>query len=115
MTAACNHFASIYFYLDSIKNKDTCTFASYKCDSIDTFNSGKCLKCSSKGCNKMGYFASPEKDLTTLYLDTKEAIKQSSCRQDYLLNFYSSKLSSMTRTKGKFTIFFETETQTSST
>jgi hypothetical protein len=115
MTAACNHFASIHFYLDSIKNKDSCRFNAYQCDSIGDFDSGKCLKCTSKGCNRMGYFSSPDRDLTTLYLNTKEAVKPPTCKQNYLINLYSSKLSGLKETKGKFTIFFETQSQTSTT
>ena len=113
MTAACNHFTSIHLYVDSIKNKDSCKYYGYTCNSIDDFNSGKCLKCSAKGCNKMGYWSSPSNDLGTTYLNTKNALKPPSCKQNYLLYLHSAK--NLSQTKGKFTIFFETSKQTSST
>ena len=110
----CNHFASIYFYIDSIKNKNVCKFTAYQCDSDENSLAGKCLKCSSRGCNRLGYFSSPNRDLTTLYLNTKEAIKLQSCKQNYLINLYSSKSNGLKATKGKLTVFFETQNQTSS-
>ena len=108
----CSHGASATLFTDSIKN--TCNYTSYPCSSEDDFNRGNCVKCSSVGCNQMGYRASPLLELNSLYLNTKSIEAPSCCLQHYQVtvtsdNFVSSKA------KGKVAIYFKTDDETSQT
>ncbi|MFN9943209.1 MAG: hypothetical protein ACK56I_27445, partial [bacterium] len=82
-TTACSHSASFTFYTESIKDKN-CKFTAYPCSYLNDFNNGRCLKCSSKGCNRMGYWSSPTKELGSLYLTTQDPLKSPLCRQNYV-------------------------------
>ncbi len=112
-STACSHSAAFTFYTESIKHKE-CKFTAYPCSSLNDFNSGKCLKCSAKGCNTMGYWSSPTKELGSLYLVTQDPLKSPLCKQNYILTLYSSNLNNIKQALGKFTIFFKTSKQTSS-
>ena len=64
---ACSHWAAIYFFLDSIESE--CLYTSYPCRSENEFEQGICMKCySANGCNRLGYYASPNNDKGDLYL-----------------------------------------------
>ena len=64
----------------------------------------------------MGYYSSPIYDQGSLYLNTQNVDDKRLCLQNYVLKLYSDDLSSMKKTRGKFTISFKTNTQeTSST
>ena len=102
-TTACSHMSAVYFFADSIKNY--CKYTGYSCASYDSFNKGDCLKCSSNGCNNMGYWASKAKDLGSLYLHTKPtppSNKAPFCKQSYRVNLKSNSLTSMLQTRGTF-------------
>jgi hypothetical protein len=110
---ACSHMAAVYFYLDSIRN-DACSYGAYKCASEDEFNSGKCLKCDSeRGCNQMGYWSDPKKELGTLYLNTKstQTNKNSFCKQSFSVELHSNKLGKAVQTRGLFRIQLESKSR----
>jgi len=114
-TTACSHIAALTFYIESITDK-SCDFVAYPCDSEDDFNTGKCIKCSSKGCNKMGYYSSPNLDLGSLYLNTQDPALSPLCLQNYALTLYSHNLNNIKQARGRFSISFKTDSQeTSST
>lgn len=64
----CSHRAAVNFFIDSIKEQSA--YSAYPCRSYNYFNKGNCNECGSKGCNKMGYWASASKDSGSLYLKT---------------------------------------------
>ena len=109
---SCSHTAAHTYYTESILS-DSCKFTAYKCSSEADFNAGKCISCSAAGCNRMGYASSPTKDLGTLYLNTQSPKQLPLCKQNYVLTVYSNYLSGLQQAKGKFTIYFKTETETS--
>ncbi|CAF0737891.1 unnamed protein product [Brachionus calyciflorus] len=113
-TVACSHQGAVSFYIDSIKNR--CKFTAYPCNSKDDFDQGNCLKCSAKGCNRMGYWSSPSKDLGTLYLNTQTPLKNDNfCLQNFQVGLVSNaKDITGVQARGRFTIFLETQTETSS-
>ena len=112
---ACSHFGAVYFFTDSLKSK-TCKYNAFECDSKATFDKGGCIKCSSKGCNKLGYFSSKNNDLGSLYLNTRSMKNQEAyCQQFFRLNLFSHSLNNMVQTRGKFSIRLRTSQQTSST
>ena len=84
---ACSHNVAIDIFTDSISKK--CKFTSYPCDSKDSFDKGLCLKCTSKGCNSMGYWASPQKGSGKLYLNTQSAVQAPFCMQNYRVTLFS--------------------------
>lgn len=106
--ASCSHLAAIYYFIDSINSK--CKYTSFSCNSKSDFESGNCLKCSSKGCNRMGYWSSPLNELGTLYLKTQSPLGDSFCRPSYVVTLISnSKLNtSLVEAKGNITIYLET-------
>ena len=112
-STACSHSSAFTYYTQSIKHRD-CKFTAFSCSSLSDFNSGKCMKCSAKGCNTMGYWSSPSKELGSLYLTTQDPQKTPLCIQNYVLTLYSSNLNNIKQAFGKFTIFFKTSQQTSS-
>lgn len=99
----CHHLASTIFYIDSIKNK--CSFTGYPCASDEDFNRGECLKCGPNGCNRMGYNASPDKDLNSLYLDSQSIYADYSCKHNYQLIATTGDVGDKLA-KGKFTVSF---------
>lgn len=109
----CSHTAAVYFFIDSIKNP-VCEYFAYKCDSKADFDAGKCLKCSEKGCNRMGYYSSLSKEQGSLYLSSQSLQKDSLfCKHSYGATLVSnSKVGSggLIRARGKFTIYFGTPT-----
>lgn len=66
---SCSHSKSYRYFIDSIKNK--CLFNSFPCSDFNDLKDGKCTKCTRKGCNRMGYWASASKESGKLYLDTQ--------------------------------------------
>ena len=115
-TTACSHISAITYYTESITDT-SCKFTAYPCKSEADFKSGKCLKCSSpNGCNRMGYYSSPDSDLGSLYLNTQNLNNKRLCLQYYIVKLYSNNLNNIKQTRGKFTIYFKTTSQeTSST
>ncbi|RNA45174.1 pancreatic triacylglycerol lipase-like [Brachionus plicatilis] len=111
---ACSHMAAVYFFTDSITSK--CKYSGFQCNSKDDFDRGNCMKCSSKGCNRMGYWSSPSNDLGTLYLNTQAPLNNDHyCKQNFKTSLVSnSKDVTGVQARGKFTIFFETSTEMSS-
>ena len=87
---ACSHSASYHFYTDSISNQ--CKYTSYQCDTEEDFNSGLCIRCSDKGCNRMGYWADPNKDIGRLFLNTQSPNETPFCLQNYRVTLYSDDL-----------------------
>ncbi len=104
---SCSHTAAFYYYIDSIRA--ACKFLAYPCKSANDFNNGKCLKCGERGCNRMGYWSSPKKDLGTLYLATQSPESYSYCKQSFAVTLESNKVENLSRTTGKFTVYFETK------
>ena len=115
-TTACSHISAITYYTESITDT-SCKFTAYPCKSEADFKSGKCLKCSSpNGCNRMGYYSSPDSDLGSLYLNTQDPKLSPLCLQNFVINLYSHSLNNIKQARGKFTIAFKTTSQqTSST
>jgi pancreatic lipase-related protein 1 len=104
---SCSHRFSRRFFIDSIKNE--CNYTAYPCESHDQFNEGNCLKCSDKGCNQMGYWATKSKDLGNLYLNTKSyEAKKSFCKQFYQVKLLSNNLDSQDDAKGWVKIYWKT-------
>ena len=99
----CSHVNSYKFFIESIKNQN-CLYVAYQCASKEDFDKGNCLNCSAKGCNVMGYGASPSKDLGSLYLNTRGADNSPSCKYYYFIKLYSNDLPTMNQARGKFFI-----------
>lgn len=112
-SVACSHMAAVHFFIDSINAK--CRYTGFQCNSKDEFDKGNCMKCSNKGCNRMGYWSSPSNDLGTLYLNTQPTPNRNDfCKQNYKTSLVSnSKDVTGVQARGKFTIFFETSTEMS--
>lgn len=108
--AICSHRSAHSFFIDSIANLN-CQYKAYPCQSKLEFNKGNCLKCGRNGCNQMGYWASPNKDLGTLYLNTKSVLNKNGtfCKQLYAVHLVSNEEfnSNLTQAKGNFSIYFE--------
>lgn len=100
---ACSHRASFHYFTDSIKNQ--CKYNAYPCESEKDFNKGSCLRCSDKGCNRMGYWATPGKDNGRLFLNTKSPSGQSYCKPNYKITLFSDKLDGVTQTRGLFKFY----------
>jgi pimeloyl-ACP methyl ester carboxylesterase len=114
-TTVCSHNSAIYLFIDSIKS-EKCKYQAYPCASEKDFKAGKCIHCSSRGCNRMGLWASQSNDLSTLYLDTKAPLlKKDMCRQNYVVTLISNNIDSMGWGCGVVTVFFETPNQKSTT
>ena len=110
----CSHLSVIDYYIDSIK--DSCKYTAFQCSSKIEFDNGKCFNCSKKGCNQMGYWASGDKELGNLYLNTKGASEKNHlCKINYLIKLKSINTSdTKIRTKGKFSIVFASSVKNSS-
>jgi pancreatic triacylglycerol lipase len=107
---ACSHISSITYYTESITDK-SCKFTAYPCSSKEDFNAGKCVNCGTNGCNRMGYYSLPTRDLSTLYLNTQNPLISPLCLQNYRLTLYSHNLNNIKQARGKFTISFTTASQ----
>lgn len=107
----CSHVASCLLYIDSIINK--CPLKAYPCTSTDEYYSGECLKCGQSECNTLGYYASPDKDNGTLYLDTQSIYADNRCKQNYQVIVNSDDMGDK-KAKGTFKIYFQTSSQTKS-
>ena len=103
---SCSHSSSFDFFTDSIENK--CKYTAYPCSSKADFDKGLCLKCSDKGCNRMGYWSSKSNDNGMLFLNTQSPTKQPFCKQHYRVELYSNNLNGAMQTRGKFTFYFLT-------
>lgn len=110
---ACSHLASHILFTDTIKNN--CLYNAYPCESMEEYEKGNCLKCGPKGCNRMGYWASPSRDINTLYLDTQNINHLNKCTQKYQVSLQSGDINSKKRAKGLFMINFHTHNETSKT
>lgn len=102
-TTGCSHLTAVYLFTDSILNK-ACKYVAYPCGSEEDFNEGKCLRCSSAGCNTLGYWTSPTRDIGTLYLNTQDANSYPYCQHHYLITLNSNNLPSQIQTRGIFTV-----------
>ena len=102
-SVVCQHMAAVHFYTDSIEEQD-CLYHGYQCNSYSDFENGNCVSCSAKGCNRMGHWASPSKDLGSLYFSTQDADKYPYCLRHYKIKATSNNLSAQGKTKGKFTV-----------
>lgn len=113
-SVACSHMAAVHFFTDSINSQ--CKYTGFQCNSNAEFDKGNCMKCTSKGCNRMGYWSSPSNDLGTLYLNTQPTPNNDHyCKQNYKTSLISNnKDVTGVQARGKFTIFFETLTEMSS-
>jgi hypothetical protein len=67
--------AAIFYYIDSI-NTPAPAFA-YPCTDYKSFSQGLCTLCDPNGhrCQQVGYHASPNHMLGSLYLNTLDGIK----------------------------------------
>jgi hypothetical protein len=113
-SVTCSHSAVYKFYIDSIQS-NKCKYKAYPCQSKEDFEKGLCIRCSAQGCNRMGYWASIERDKGTLYLNTKSIKASDFCQQYFLVTLKSSKIDGLKSAKGRFTIQFNTSTEQSST
>ncbi len=80
---------------------------------MEDFDSGLCLKCGPNGCNRMGFWSSPNKDLNTLYLVTKPVDVADKCKQNYLVTLASGEKGDK-KAKGDFTIVLQGKNESSS-
>jgi pimeloyl-ACP methyl ester carboxylesterase len=87
-SVACSHMAVLKFFTDSIQS--SCPYQSYQCNSRDDFFNGKCMQCSAKGCNRMGYWSSPSKDAGSLYLTTQTPTGTQYCKHGYSITLHSA-------------------------
>ena len=76
----CSHSSAYHYFLDSINNT-ACTYTSYPCQSQVDFDAGKCLNCTTRGCNHMGLWASKSNDNGGLYLTTQSGNKPPYCKK----------------------------------
>lgn len=106
-TTACSHMASVYFFIDSINNKE-CTYHGFQCPSYKDFEDGKCTRCS-KGCNRKGHLASSDNDFGSLYLKTQPPLSSKYCLQHHGVTLYSDSFQKQKKAKGTFIIQFEYE------
>ena len=67
---ACNHMSAVYYFTNSINSKRMLT--AYPCANYASFDHGSCASCSVHGvpCQTLGYGASPNHVLGSLYLNT---------------------------------------------
>ena len=77
----CSHNSVQEMFTDSISKK--CKYTSYPCNSEKDFDKAECLKCGPKGCNNMGYWASSDKDMNKLYLNTQSVVEEPFCLENY--------------------------------
>lgn len=111
---SCNHRSSRRFFIDSINGP--CKYFAYPCKNYDEFIDGKCIQCSAKGCNQMGYWASNLNDLGQLYLNTKSLENNGSfCKQHYQIKLVSNDREGFDAAKGKFKISWKTQNQSTPT
>jgi hypothetical protein len=114
-TMICSHSSATYFYIDSIVSQK-CKYQAYPCTSEKDFKAGNCVECSSRGCNRMGFWASPDNDLSTLYLDTKfPLLKKDMCRQNFGVSLVSNDVKGMGWGCGVVNIILETTSKEKST
>lgn len=107
---ACSHNAAYYYFADSI-NK--CKFTAFNCDNKDSFDKAECLKCSAdKGCNQMGYWASPSRDQGMLFTNARSPLDSTYCLQNFRVDLKSG-AKGLLQARGKFTISLKTSTKTS--
>jgi len=111
-TLACSHSAAYHYFLDSIES-DKCKYNAYQCNKKEDFDNGLCIKCTAKGCNRMGYWASPSKDGDLLYLSTESPSKTNYCNQHFLVKLVSNKINNLVQARGKFTVTFKTSKEQS--
>ncbi|CAF1000935.1 unnamed protein product [Brachionus calyciflorus] len=110
----CSHMAAVNFFIDSILNK--CKYTAFKCKSLEDFENAKCLSCSDKGCNRMGYWSEKDKDSGSLFLKTQSLQKETFCQEHYLIRLESNSksITGLVQARGKFTIYFESDSERSS-
>jgi pimeloyl-ACP methyl ester carboxylesterase len=87
-SVACSHMAAVHFFTDSIENQD-CSYIGYQCNSKSDFESGKCILCTQKGCNRMGYWSGASNDRGLLYLNTQPPSSGKYCKQNFQANLFS--------------------------
>ena len=86
MTTLCSHMAAVYFYTDTMRH--TCPYIGFSCTDFDEFSAGRCsLRCDGDDvqCNRMGYWASPNRGKGELYLKTQDANAFPFCGKFHLL------------------------------
>lgn len=107
---SCSHKASYRLLIDSLVSK--CSYTAYSCANYKTFEQGRCLECPLNGCNQMGYWASKNRQLGSLYLNTKstnaENVTSSFCKEHYKLRLVSNNLEGQQKAKGKFRVSLKT-------
>jgi len=113
-TLACSHMAAVYFFLDSIENNN-CRYTAYPCANKGEFDAGNCISCTAKGCNTMGFWASPNRDLGSLYFSTQNVDAYPYCYQHYQIKLNSNSIFGQTQARGKFTLSFTAEAGTTET
>jgi hypothetical protein len=100
---ACGHISAVYFFTDSILNSE-CQYTAFTCKDINEFKTGNCISCSSKGCNRMGFYASSLSDLGVQYLKTQPADSAPYCLHHYQLSIKSADYKTNKHTSGKYSI-----------
>jgi len=103
---ACSHRSARKFFIDSISQK--CKYTAYPCKDYETFEDGECLKCTSSGCNQMGYWASKSADNGKLYLNTRGVNHTDSyCLEHYKIKLLSNNQEGQSKARGKFKVFWK--------
>lgn len=104
-SVGCNHQAAVTYFQESIENAN-CQYTAFPCDTKDNFDNGKCLTCSTKGCNRMGYWSDPAKQSGSLFLKTDSPLKNTYCMQNFRVKLVSN--SKYNQARGTFKISFKT-------
>jgi len=111
---ACSHRSARKFFTDSIGQ--TCKYTAYPCEEHDDFEDGECVKCTEKGCNRMGYWASKYNDNGKLYLNTRGLNETDSyCLEHYQIRMVSNSLDDQNKARGKFRVFWKVKDYVSPT
>ena len=71
---------------------------------MSDFRASNCLSCPIQGCNQMGHWASPNKELGGLTITTQSGYRDPYCYIHHQIKATSNNLSGQSSTRGKFTV-----------
>lgn len=108
----CSHGAAHIYFTDSINSK--CPYKAFPCNSSEDHFNGDCITCGPTGCNRMGYWAKPEKVPKSYYLQTQSVSAADKCVQNFQVKLISENLGNK-KAKGTFSMYFESSGEASST
>lgn len=105
---ACNHLSALFYYTDSI-NTPSPAFG-YPCSNYSSFVDGLCTSCGPNGdeCQRVGYHASTDRTLGSLYFMTIDGVKPPHFGFHYKVSVQSA-LHNEEKTRGNFAISFDNQ------